>query len=78
MPSPQLGTPISRRTFAKAVAGGVAVIGFQSVAGRWVADAEPTSAPTQFAQLPQLDGTLTFDPARTARYAQDYGQIISE
>jgi cytokinin dehydrogenase len=70
---------ISRRSFGKAAAAGAAVVGFQSVAGRWVADAEPTS-PTSppFAGLPHLDGTLSFDAATTALYAQDYGQIISE
>ena len=68
---------ISRRTFGRAAAAGIAVVGFQAATGRWVAAAE--AAPTTpFTGLPRLDGTLTFDPATTAQYAQDFGQIISE
>jgi cytokinin dehydrogenase len=75
---PERQPQISRRTFAKAAAAGIAVIGFQGAAGRWVADADPVASQEPFAQIPELDGTLTYDAATTALYAQDYGQIISE
>jgi cytokinin dehydrogenase len=73
-----LSRPVSRRTFAKAAAAGIAIVGFQGAAGRWVSDTEPVSPATPFAGLPRLDGTLTFDPTATESYAQDFGQIISE
>ena len=31
-----------------------------------------------FANLPQLDGELSFDPATRDEYAKDYGQIVHE
>ncbi len=71
---------ISRRSFTKAAAAGLAVVGFQTVAGRWVAhaDADPAAAPGSLARPPRLDGTLSIDAATTAHYAQDFGQLVSE
>ena len=38
----------------------------------------PAAAPGSLARAPRLDGTLSFDPATTALYAQDFGQLVSE
>lgn len=61
------GPAFSRRNFATAIAAGSLLGGF-SRAG----------AATPFANLPQLDGELSFDPAVRAEYANDYGRIIHE
>lgn len=68
---------ISRRHFAKTVAGGALVVGFNTVAGTWVTSAQ--AAPDQpLKNVPPLDGTLYIDDATRAEYAQDYGQIVHE
>lgn len=58
---------LSRRGFAQAVVAGSLMAGF-SRAG----------AGAPFANLPELDGELSFDPAVRAEYANDYGRIIHE
>lgn len=73
--------PVSRRGFAKAVAGGSLIVGFNAMTGSWIAAAgngSGNSAGTPFTNLPQLDGELSFDPATRSEYASDYGQIVHE
>jgi cytokinin dehydrogenase len=57
----------TRRGFAQAIAAGPLLMGF-SRAG----------AGAPFANLPQLDGELSFDPTTRADYANDYGRIVHE
>ncbi len=66
----------SRRGFAKAVAGGSLIAGFDAATGSWVAASDASGTP--FAHLPQLDGELSFDPATRKEYANDYGRIVHE
>ena len=61
------GPAFSRRSFATAIAASSLLTGFSRAA---------TGAP--FANLPQLDGELSFDPAVRAQYANDYGHIVHE
>lgn len=70
----------SRRGFAKAVAGGSLIVGFDAMTGSWMAAAGNGSgaASTPLTNLPQLDGELSFDPATRGEYASDYGQIVHE
>ncbi len=72
-----MGPPaLSRRTFAKLVAG-TAVAGFDIASKHWVADAgRPPSSP--FERLPRLDGTLVLDDAALVAAGQDFGQIVFE
>lgn len=73
--------PVSRRGFAKAVAGGSLIVGFDAMTGSWIAAAgngPGSAAGTPFTNLPQLDGELSFDPATRGEYASDYGQIVHE
>ena len=44
--------------------------------GSWVAAGDASGSP--LAQLPQLDGELSFDPATRKDYANDYGRIVHE
>ena len=57
----------SRRSFATAIAAGSLLAGFSR-----------SGAGAPFANLPQLDGELSFDPALRAEYANDYGRIVHE
>ncbi len=57
----------SRRGFATAFAAGSLMAGFSRI-----------GAGAPFANLPQLDGELSFDPATRAEYANDYGRIVHE
>ena len=57
----------SRRGFAQAVVAGSLLMGFSRV-----------GAGAPFANLPELDGELSFDPATRAEYANDYGRIVHE
>jgi cytokinin dehydrogenase len=71
--SPPAG--LSRRTFARAVAG-AAVVGFHGGLGSWVTASADGGSP--FDRVPSLDGTLLLDEATRRAYAQDFGQIVSE
>lgn len=66
----------SRRGFARAVAGGSLIVGFDAMTGSWVSAGDTHGTP--FADLPRLDGELSFDPATRKEYAKDYGQIVHE
>lgn len=68
---------LSRRSFAKAIGSGSLIVGFDAITGSWVS-AEEVARGTPFAQLPALDGTLSFDSATRNLYAQDNGQIVHE
>jgi cytokinin dehydrogenase len=70
---------LSRRTFAKVVAG-TAIAGFHIGSRRWVAAAAdgPPPAGAAFARLPRLDGTLLLDDASRDAAGQDFGQIVFE
>jgi cytokinin dehydrogenase len=61
------GLAFSRRSFATAIA-----------VGPLLAGSSRAGAGVPFANLPQLDGELSFDPAVRAEYANDYGRIIHE
>jgi len=61
------GPAFSRRSFATAIAASSLLAGFSRAA-----------AGAPFANLPQLDGELSFDPAVRAQYANDYGHIVHE
>jgi cytokinin dehydrogenase len=61
------GPAFSRRSFATAIAASSMLAGFS----------RPTAG-APFANLPQLDGELSFDPAVRAEYANDYGRIVHE
>jgi FAD/FMN-containing dehydrogenase len=71
------GANFSRREFVSRLgAGGVAaVVGFDAVARRWVAEADAATAPP-FTNTPDLDGTLVFDAASLAANAHDQGNIV--
>jgi cytokinin dehydrogenase len=65
---------LTRRRFAKVLAQGSLVAGFNALTG-WVTFADERRG-VPFDRLPPLDGTLSLDEATRRRYAQDYGQII--
>src|SRR6185503_4036345 len=56
------GPAFSRHSFATAIAASSLLTGFSRAA-----------AGAPFANLPQLDGELSFDPTVRAQYANDYG-----
>jgi cytokinin dehydrogenase len=58
---------LSRRGFVQTVVTGSLTAGFSRAA-----------AGAPFADLPQLDGELSFDPTVRAEYANDYGRIVHE
>jgi FAD/FMN-containing dehydrogenase len=68
---------LSRRNFTKALVSGSLVVGFDTITGSWVTQAQGASG-SSFEKLPPLDGALYLDEATRAEYAQDYGQIIHE
>ncbi len=67
----------SRRSFAKALAAGAVVIGFDAATRSWVTAAGAAAGP-DFEGLPPLDGTLHLDDATLTAYAEDFGQIVHE
>ena len=71
--SPPAG--LSRRTFARAIAG-AAVVGFHGGLASWVTASADGGSP--FDKVPRLDGTLLLDETTRRAYAQDFGQVISE
>jgi cytokinin dehydrogenase len=67
----------SRRGFAKAVAGGTLLAGFEAGLGTWViATAASAASGVPFHTLPPLDGKLLLDDGARKRYANDYGGIV--
>jgi cytokinin dehydrogenase len=71
----QGGFDSSRRTLLKGLLGGAAaaVLGFDPVHRSWVTSAYADSG---IHSIPDLDGTLSTDPATLATYADDFGHII--
>jgi hypothetical protein len=51
-------------------------VGFDAVTGSWVAAGDASGTP--FADVPQLDGELSFDPETRKEYANDYGRVVHE
>ena len=64
---------ISRRALIKGLFATSVVVGFDLAGRSWVTRA---GAAGDFAELPQLDGTLTTDPATLAAAADDVSHII--
>lgn len=64
---------VSRRPLLMGLVGGAIVLGFDPIARSWVTEA---SASSPGSWLPNLDGTLTADPASLAAAADDFGHIV--
>ena len=68
-----MGVGASRRGFLFALAGAVAVTGFDPATRAW---ATAASDDPSFARLPPLDGRLLLPPADLAPYEDDFGHIV--
>ncbi len=64
---------LSRRSFLKAAAAGLAVVGFDPITRSWATAAE---ASPRMLQLPTFDGTLLTDAAALHEAADDFGHIV--
>lgn len=67
----------TRRGLLGAIGAGVAVIGFDATAGRWVGAGDDAGRHV-FHGLPPLDGRLLLDMPTRSAYARDYGLVVSE
>jgi cytokinin dehydrogenase len=66
-----------RRRFLSTVLAGAAVVAFDPLRGGWVTAAEAApGAPRGAVAIPDLDGTLTTDPAALAEAADDFGHLV--
>ena len=71
-----VGYAPSRRTFLRTLTGGVLVAGFDTATHAW-ASAGTASAAPGVVPVPRLDGRLLLDPADLARFADDFGHLVS-
>lgn len=71
---------MNRRQILKGIASSALVVGFDTVARRWVRAAEASAcAPCSvFAQVPPLDGALYTDAATLEAYSHDKGNVVRQ
>jgi FAD/FMN-containing dehydrogenase len=68
-------TELTRRTMLKGLAAGATVVGWSALDRSWVTAGASSLAAVE--AVPGLDGTLTTAPAVTARFAGDFGRIVT-
>lgn len=70
----RMNGPLTRRSVLKRITVGAAVVGWSTASGSWALAGAGTPG---VVDLPPLDGTLETSPAVLARFAKDFGNLIT-